>query len=651
MRRKIFVSFVLFLYLFCGEVTTNAQIPKADSLVKIAKTSKIDTICINAYIDAMTYLMEKHPEKAIQYGKTALQISKKINHKTKEGFCLKNIGVGFDYKGDLDSCLYYLNKSVDVFSAENDDEKIAFVLEDMGIAYYYRSNYEMALKNYLKALELLKKTNSKHLSKMLNNIGLLYKARKDYDNAIRYFRESITLKEKNENESGLVNTYLNVGSLYKTKTQYDSAYFYNEKCYLLAKKLQLTDDMAAALTNMGEAQFVMKKYSQAEQNFDNAYHLINNENSYSNVSWPNLLNGLSKISIHKKQYSKAINQLEEALLFSKKNNNNQQVNGIYESLSDCYRASGNYEKALIYKDSVMQLSNEMLNEENIRHMNELSVVYESNEKEKEILKLNLENKNAASEVAQRKSERNYSIIASLIFIILAAFLYVAYISNKKKKEQLNTQKIIIESALKDKEILLKEIHHRVKNNLQLISSLLSLQSDYIKDEFALDAVKESRNRVQSMALIHQNLYQEDNLTGIAVADYIQKLCENLFYSYNIKPTQIKLIKEVENINLDVDMVVPLGLIINELITNSLKYAFVNHTEGLIKLMIKIENSQLLLAVYDNGLGFSENPVNETPSTFGFKMIQTFVNKMKGTLKVYNEDGARVEITLNLLNIS
>jgi two-component sensor histidine kinase len=193
---------------------------------------------------------------------------------------------------------------------------------------------------------------------------------------------------------------------------------------------------------------------------------------------------------------------------------------------------------------------------------------------------------------------------------------------------------------------MKEIHHRVKNNLQVVSSLLSLQSNYIKDEQALDAVNDSRNRVQSMALIHQNLYQENNLTGIDVQDYIGKLCDNLFTSYNIHPGKIKLIKEIEPLNLDVDIVVPVGLILNELITNSLKYGFSNdQPRNMIKVILKDAEGTLQLAVYDNGKGLPQHISSEENVSFGFKMIDAFLKKLNGTIRRYNEEGARTEIEI------
>ncbi|MGA9382063.1 MAG: PAS domain S-box protein, partial [Phormidium sp.] len=170
------------------------------------------------------------------------------------------------------------------------------------------------------------------------------------------------------------------------------------------------------------------------------------------------------------------------------------------------------------------------------------------------------------------------------------------ITERKKAE------IEIRTSLKEKEILLKEIHHRVKNNLQVISSLLKLQSSYIKDEEALALFTESYNRVRSMALIHEKLYQSKGLARIDAVDYILDLTDNLFRSYNVATSSVKLNLQVEHIELDIDTAIPCGLIINELVSNSLKYAFIPKEKGelFIKFSQQEERNEITLVISDNG---------------------------------------------------
>ena len=161
----------------------------------------------------------------------------------------------------------------------------------------------------------------------------------------------------------------------------------------------------------------------------------------------------------------------------------------------------------------------------------------------------------------------------------------------------------LQKSLKEKEMLLKEIHHRVKNNLMVISSLLSLQSDYIHDKEALDVFKESQSRARTMALIHERLYQSTDLKNIDFGEYIQTLAMELFRTYQIDPGCIKLNLNVEDLKLDINVAIPLGLIVNELVSNSMKHAFPDDKSGEIKIDFHILDDSYLLMVSDNGIGF------------------------------------------------
>jgi two-component sensor histidine kinase len=224
-------------------------------------------------------------------------------------------------------------------------------------------------------------------------------------------------------------------------------------------------------------------------------------------------------------------------------------------------------------------------------------------------------------------------------MLLAGVIYFQY----RKQRHKNT---IIQRQSEDLQILMKEIHHRVKNNLQVISSMLDLQTLTIKDRQAAEAVKEGKNRVQSMALIHQNLYQEGNVRGIRMENYILHLAENLFQSYKVHPDNIKMKVDIEELNLDVDTVIPIGLILNELITNTLKYAFKNQREGEILVELKKLKDELVLRVKDNGAGFPSGLVMTEQTSFGMKLLQAFAQKLKARLHMYNDHGACVEMHIS-----
>ena len=641
--KQFFTNALSISFLSLLSTAAFSQNTKEDSLKRIATKNTVDTTVIDANKQLGILLQEDKPDEAIQYGLVALSKSKILNDKFRVGQSNMNIGVAYDYKGSLDSCLYYLNEALTIFKTINRLDFQANAISNKALAYYYRGNFQLALQYHLEALELRKMVgDKKNIAKSYLNIGLVYRSRKDYANAVKFYSQSYDIKKIINDEQGMLNSLINIGAAYQSYGKFDSAYGYGLQALQLATKLNKPEDILASKANIAAALINLKRPDAAlpylrdvEKNVErnSKKSLITNAESYGDMY------------LQKNDFAAAIASYQKALELARSNNRQEPMEVFYRKLAKCFFKQNNYKAAYEYFDSSKALSDTLLNAENSRQVNEMSAVYETAEKETQINKLNAENAISNTEAKRRRRERNYFILSTILFLGLAVGAYKAFTNNKKKKELLNTQNIVIEKSLSEKEILLREIHHRVKNNLQIVSSLLSLQSNYIKDEQALDAVKDSRNRVQSMSLIHQNLYQEENLMGVDVKDYISKLADNLFQSYNIQPDKIKLLKEIEATNLDVDVVVPIGLILNELLTNCLKYAFAPGLEGAIKVILKEQDDVLHLSVYDNGVGLPADFNPETKKSFGHKMILTFLQKLKGEMKMHSEDGTKVDIII------
>lgn len=205
----------------------------------------------------------------------------------------------------------------------------------------------------------------------------------------------------------------------------------------------------------------------------------------------------------------------------------------------------------------------------------------------------------------------------------------------------------LQNSLSEKEVLLKEIHHRVKNNLQVISSLLYLNSKKIKDEEALGIFKDSQNRVKSIALIHERLYQSKDLGRIDFKEYVKRLMLDLFRSYGVNQNVIKLNINIDKIHINIDEAVPCGLIINELVSNSLKYAFPdknNNRENIINIDFnKNANNELQLIVNDNGVGISSKPDEKKEVSLGLHLVNTLVEQLEGTLETDSSAGTAYKI--------
>src|SRR5919202_735749 len=211
-----------------------------------------------------------------------------------------------------------------------------------------------------------------------------------------------------------------------------------------------------------------------------------------------------------------------------------------------------------------------------------------------------------------------------------------------ERKQAETQ---IKESLREKEVLLQEIHHRVKNNLQVISSLLDLQSQYIDDSAMIEAFRESHNRIRSMALIHQQLYQSKDCAKINFSEYITSLTNDLFRAYGVHPGQITLEIEIEEVTLNINTAIPCGLIISELVSNALKHAFPQGRAGIIKVALHSDaDNQLTLQVTDNGIGFPEDWEFRTVKSLGLQLVNVLANQLEGTLELDRRLGTEFKIT-------
>ena len=317
----------------------------------------------------------------------------------------------------------------------------------------------------------------------------------------------------------------------------------------------------------------------------------------------------------------------------------------YEYLSAYHQETGNMVGAVESLNNFIRAKDSLINQQQDEAMLDAMQKFETEKKDQEIALLSSENEIKDLKIQSANRQRAFLITGLLGLTVIASLIYWQLKSRKKNEALLKEKNSLISKSLKEKEILLGEIHHRVKNNLQFISSLLSLQSEHIKDINALDALRQGQDRVQSMALIHQNLYQEENFTGVAMKEYFEKLSQNLFDSYNISPDRISLHLNIDDLDLDVDTVVPLGLIVNELLSNSLKHAFPKNSTGTITVSLGEINDQLILSVSDNGIGMNALDVRQLNQSFGYRLIEAFKEQLEATVHIDGDEGTKVQLVI------
>ncbi len=598
----------------------------------------------NSYKAALDYIIENTENKTEECLSIALQLmahTELSQFKKHKALLAKNTGVLYDYKGHLDSTLYYLNIARDIFKQLNNQLEESHVVNNIAVAYYLRGIYELAVKNHLTALALRQKAGSlKHTAQSYNNLGLLYRAKKDYNSAIEMYNKSLAIKQQLADSSGQLNTLINIGACYSSWGKFDSSLAYAAISEQLARKLNKVDDVIGSKTNKASA---LVNLGRLQQGIALAKEVLTFQPTDTKTLLT-LYETLSDASLQAKDYQQALQYTQQGAAEAEKANRIEQKAVFYQNLSVLYEALNNSTQALYYLKRHQQITDSLYKQENSRQINEMAAVYESGQKEAMIGRLNETLTVKEVSVENRKKERNIFIAASAIFLLLSLLLLKAYRQIRKNKNELTQKNAVIESSLKEKETLMKEIHHRVKNNLQLISSLLNMQTDFIGDEKALDAITESKNRVMSMSLIHQNLYQQNDITAVNLKAYTEQLCSNILTSYqtNIKPVTLKT--SAPNVQVDVDKLVPVGLIINELITNAVKYAFAQQPNPLLEVALQQQQQQLLIAVADNGPGFEIDSIKQRNS-FGYKIINAFLKKLKGQITTARQNNFEVQIII------
>ena len=260
----------------------------------------------------------------------------------------------------------------------------------------------------------------------------------------------------------------------------------------------------------------------------------------------------------------------------------------------------------------------------------------------------LDQQNRSKEESLKK-ERNlrWVLMGLLVAALVGVGIIMSFLKQRSKHNKLLSEKNdIISQSLAQKDTLIAEVHHRVKNNLQIVSSLLNLQSDHIENKSALEAINSGKQRVGAIALVHKFLYQNENIRTVFAKEYFEELSRILLEAYEIPSKKISIKTDIDTMRLDVDTMIPLGLIVHELLVNSIKYAFQDRQQGQINLGLKqINTNRLSLFVRDNGAGIHTELSEALNSSFGWQLINTLSSQLRGQLTVSNNNGVEVKLEL------
>lgn len=608
------------------------------------------------------YTYTNQRESSINYSKDAAELAAKIKFYKGVYTNTYNLGSDYSFSGDYLLSLNYLSKAAEAAKKLNSPCKMASVYNERGIVYSKMSIYSEALKNALLALRYYEKSDNMQLyGNSLVNLGLLYKHQNKIELALTYYKKAIQVYQKLEDENAVFSiaaTYSNSAQAYlKAGNIGESINALNQSQEYAAK---INDTYLNAENNhaLGMIYFDLKNYKQAESHFLEAlreYRLLNEKSGIAKTKVR-----LGRTYFYQNQKNKGLQLNQEGLELAKKINHLEWQKEGYSNRADMLFQSNNYKEA--YQNQVLfkAINDSMFNANQEKKITELQMQYtfdKTQEKTKNAQFQKISNLN--NEANRLRFIKNSAVILAVIFLIMFGVILYNFLKVKKQRklidlqqQELKLQNGQIQVSLFEKEVLLKEIHHRVKNNLQIISSLLNIQAQNITDKNVLASIKEGQSRVQAMSLIHQNLYQSQELDAINMEDYVKQLTIYLNEMYNSATEKISIKVQAPQIYFDIDTAIPLGLIVNELVSNAFKYAFTGKSDKKITICIEsINDVEHQLSVSDNGIGMPEDFTIENSKSMGLNLVSILSRQLKGSVVYHYNNGTTFEIKFKHLKAS
>ncbi|MDX1767791.1 MAG: histidine kinase dimerization/phosphoacceptor domain -containing protein, partial [Arenibacter troitsensis] len=501
-------------------------------------------------------------------------------------FLNTQLGYVYERRGQLDKAADYALEGLRLGEELNDKKAIALAYSDLSNIFWKQAKYDKGLKYGIKSVVIFEERGIIDLDYdftlyvVANNFLKLNR----YDEALKYYEHSLAIGERYGFYNNLSDVYISLVDLYAYLGKYRKA-------------------ESAGLNAVKYATYL-----------DNDFMLMR--------SWLSI----GKLQNLQGKYKYAIESLQKSLdVATTEFGDEYYLSQAYEALGKAYAGDHEYMEAYKAFSKYDGLKKEIFTAESDQRIALLQTEFEVAQKEDTILM------QQGTIRKQKSNQMLTSIITGLLLFLLIVGVVAIRINRKKNK--------LLQQQNQEKEFLIKEIHHRVKNNLEVVSSLLSLQSTHIDDKKIKDNMLQIQNRIQSMSMIHQNLYQGKNLGSIEMKNYFNILGDYVLQSYGTEQ-RIVMVYDMEELELNVDIATPIGLIVNELITNSLKYAFPNNLTGVITIKLVQKFEHLELTVTDNGVGIQKG--KELSGTgFGTQLITLLTKQLDGKMVLHQKKGTSV----------
>lgn len=534
--------------------------------------------------------------------------------------------IGFEYhlKKDFDSALKYYDITLQQAYKLKDTTMIAGTLLNSGIIYKNQWNLELARKSFNQASTFFQYMydqkgqieDLESLASCFNSMGNLFQQVGFVNLAFRYYNRAMALHQTTNNQADIAASYNNFGELFLESKLYDSALYYLFTSLRMKNKLPDKSRSANTLLNIAKIYLHKKDTVKAESYL---YNLINNPVFKRNKpEYTNAQIEQAKLEFSRKKYSNALALLSAALPYAQAQDLKSVLVIIYDVFRKIYREQNQFQLALNYDNLYINIKELVQDRYQNESLAKLEFIYQIEKSNQKILLLNNEKKSANLKIL--------ALASAIGFFLILMLLVIYYLIREKRNK-------------KKMEVLMRELNHRVKNNLQTIKSLLSVQQAKIENPDIKQVVREIENRVQAMIRMHSKLYLDSNITVINLRNYIKDIIQDLEYSYKMEIQKPIDKLDLDDISIEIDKAIPLGLIINEIVSNSYKHVFTKNPDGILTINLKkMQDEKIHLLISDNGENeFSFDGKRE--ASFGLKLINILSRQIRAKLTFTYNSGA------------
>lgn len=612
-------------------------ITKYDSQKKSDNGSISDSVRVNLLIKISRVYTENDLEKALSVQKLAMHQAQRINYQLGIIKSYNNFGKIYLDRSDFYDAINHVDLALKTNKnkAHKDDECVSYLIK--GQCYLFLNNFPESSKNLTKALQIAEQIKDPiKIARIYNNIAIIYnKQEKLEEEQLNYQKALQSINgiqsPAAERLRNIINS--NIALNYLDQKQYDKALTIFQKCFEYEKKLNYKTNLAGSSRSLSKVYLGKKEYPKALEYAQNALELYTQLGNKSGQA--DVYREIGVILTQTNQFRNALDFTQKGLQLSTKIGELESIKFCYENLSQIHSKLGNYKEAYHNQVLFKKMSDSMFNSEINDKVTQIQMTYEFDKKQEKLKRL--QNEKDAKLKSESNKQRNFLIaIAMTLFFLslLTVGIYFNLKSYKKQKNIVEQQKEQIQNSLTEKETLLREIHHRVKNNLQIISSLLNMQSEDIEDPKVLLSIQEGQSRVQAMSLIHQNLYQSEHIDKVNIQNYFKELTHYLSTMYKGDSNSVKVNIETSTIQFDFDTAIPLGLIVNELVSNAYKHAFSTKKEGQIAIKINaISSIDYQLLVSNDGEKLPPNFDWNKPKSLGMKLVTILSKQLRGSFSL------------------